>query len=171
MSSLSGDGMLRPFRVLLCYTCGFIERANETEGAECPKCHVWYCGNCLPTVQTCFSCGFERSEGHVKPHLVELSLLSVALGQRRHLRREYRATIEYSMPLRGKEDAGPCRFKGVTHNISASGFCMFTIENLAQGQVIQIPRSFRTGNNSSAEVRWIRKVSEIMYSAGLMFRE
>lgn len=57
------------------------------------------------------------------------------------------------------------------HNISASGFCMFTVETLKQGQIIKIPRTFRTGNSSSAEVRWTRKVSEILYSAGLMFRE
>lgn len=155
----------------ICYLCGIFMR-EDTEGKggiDCQKCHVHYCEDCSSMVKSCYSCGTALDTSKLTGHLsLPQEAVHFAEPKRRYIRKEFFATIEYfpSLPPNARQ-----AFKGITNNISASGLCMFTMDLLSEGQVIYFPRSFRLGNHTSAVVRWVKKVSDRMYTAGLMFQE
>ncbi|MGE5894362.1 MAG: hypothetical protein ACM34I_09935 [bacterium] len=156
--------------MLICYLCGNLQK-EETEngGIDCPKCHVHYCTDCTQMVSACYSCGKTLDTAtypgnHSSPREAARS----SDPNRKYIRKEFTATIEYfSAPLSKSTFA----LKAITNNISASGLCMFTMDHISEGQVIYFPKSFRLGNHTSAVVRWVKKISDTLYSAGLMFQE
>lgn len=84
-------------------------------------------------------------------------------------RREYRrcvfpSTLEYVM----KPEAGGRTFKGVALNISESGICIYTSNELEEGQVVSII-SVLPVPSRKAVVRWTRSLNEDVCKAGLMF--
>ena len=92
------------------------------------------------------------------------------LEQKNSLRKEDRfpflKTIAYSCDQGGPVDL----FKGVTINISRSGMCMYLYESpcIAQGSHIHI-KSELPVSAQRGTIRWIDKVEDGFYKAGLMF--
>lgn len=84
--------------------------------------------------------------------------------KRRDRRSIFPSTIEYTMGPHSSDES----FKGVTVNISNSGFCFYTSNPIGEGQEIiirsDLPVSYR-----KATVRWTKRLNDEAYKAGLMF--
>jgi hypothetical protein len=86
-------------------------------------------------------------------------------GERRNsLRYDFPKRIEYGLSPKSSDEI----FYGVTINISNSGLCLYIFKLIPEGQKITIksnlPISYQT-----ASIRWIKKVDDDFYQAGLMF--
>jgi c-di-GMP-binding flagellar brake protein YcgR len=86
-------------------------------------------------------------------------------GERRNsLRYDFPQRIDYILSPETSENI----YQGVTINISNTGVCLYIFNLLPEGQKITIknnlPVSYRT-----ALVRWIKKVDDDLYKAGVLF--
>ena len=87
-------------------------------------------------------------------------------AERRHLRYHFPCTVEYVVNSEGNARA----LKGVVINVCNGGLCLCVFDPLAEGAEITI-RSFLPVEPRKASVRWIKKVDDNYYRAGLMFAE
>lgn len=160
----------------ICYLCGeLINEGREGSNAmSCSSCGVSYCGKCSSTVNTCFNCGsqlevYEITEnGSTDPE--DLFRMIDDGGRRGTLRTGCETDIEY---FSSSDDDSPTqKMKAITRNVSRTGLCISTKEIVRKGQIIHIVKKFEKAgrnNHSTAEVRWIRKISATEYLAGLKF--
>ena len=87
-------------------------------------------------------------------------------GLRSEDRFPFLKTISYTCDQEGSDDI----FKGVTINISKSGMCLYLFESpcVDNGSHIFI-KSELPVNSSRGAIRWIDKVEDGFYMAGLQF--
>jgi hypothetical protein len=160
----------------ICYLCGeLINEGQEISSAmSCSSCGVSYCGKCSSTVTTCFNCGCELEvyeiieNGYTDPE--DLYRIIDDGGRRGTLRATCETDIEYFSS--SGDDSPAQKMKATTRNISRTGLCIRTKEIVQKGQIIHIVKKFEKAgrdSHSTAEVRWIRKISATEYLAGLKF--
>ncbi len=85
------------------------------------------------------------------------------IERRQVWRRDFAAVIEYAST---HESAETC--KGVTVDICESGLSLYLFRRHARGEEITI-RTDLPVSPKTASVRWIRRVDESVFRAGLMF--
>ncbi len=76
----------------------------------------------------------------------------------------YPKTVEYTITSLDDSDT----FKGVVVNISKTGICLYLYAIHAEGETITI-KSGLPVQSRTAMVKWIKKVNEGFYKAGLEF--
>jgi hypothetical protein len=57
---------------------------------------------------------------------------------------------------------------GITHNVSKSGACLYLLEEVKEGEKLTILCNPVNGE-TSAVVKWVQKVQDGIYKAGMMF--
>lgn len=160
----------------ICYLCGELVREGPKvfNAMSCSSCGVTYCRKCSPTVNTCFNCGSELEayeiieNGYTDPE--DLFRMIDDGGRRGTLRTGCETDIEYFFS--SGDDSPTQKMTAVTRNVSRTGLCISTKEIVRKGQIIHIVKKFEQAgrnNHSTAEVRWIRKISATEYLAGLKF--
>jgi c-di-GMP-binding flagellar brake protein YcgR len=83
---------------------------------------------------------------------------------RKEPRYDYPSTIQYVVGSQADDDAGR---KGITIDLSATGFCMYVFDPLPQGQKIIIKTALPV-DSRTAVICWTRKESSL-YRSGLKF--
>jgi len=84
--------------------------------------------------------------------------------RRKDIRYDFPKKIEYVL---NPETSGKI-YSGVITNISKSGLCLYIFHPLTEGQKIII-KSTLPVSHQTADVRWIKKVDNDFYKAGLIF--
>ena len=80
---------------------------------------------------------------------------------REELRTGYQQAIKYVT----SQFAGDTVCKGVTVNLSRSGMCLITFNQLEEGQQISIEKGLKVSNPST--VRWVKKLDKDIYKVGV----
>jgi len=57
---------------------------------------------------------------------------------------------------------------GITHNVSKSGACLFLVEEVREGDRMTL-LSNPVNGETSAIIKWVQKVQDGIYKAGIMF--
>jgi c-di-GMP-binding flagellar brake protein YcgR len=97
----------------------------------------------------------------------KISILTLRnILKRRDVRHPYPDIIEYVCT--SKETEGP--YKGITIDMSKSGACMYLFDRQKEGEDITIQNSYPI-ISQKAVIRWIRKLQENFYIAGLQFKQ
>lgn len=84
--------------------------------------------------------------------------------KRKHPRYPHPDKIEYICDHRSGEKVS----KGITINISTSGLCLYLFDDLTEGHSITF-KSTLPVSAKRASIRWIKKLQERFYIAGLIF--
>ncbi len=155
----------------VCNVCSeFIKTEGEGDkGIICPDCEVNYCFKCSAMVNSCNICGTETI-----PYYPEfdpaLKLQKISFSkERKHPRKDYVSTFEYIVVTETHTKETVKRVTAVTKDISRGGMCIYTQEDLKEGQKIKITERAIYQDLTKAEVRWSHKVDEEIFRAGLMF--
>lgn len=158
-----------------CCHCGnFLEKADKGRTSVlCLKCNLFYCEKCTKIFNTCDVCRspliqFQSSE---IPQVSTKAMDSKSLTHenRKNPRKDFNTTIEYFFTPTTVDNQKEQTFKGVTRNISDSGFCMYTLNAVKKGQELKIQKNLLLRNRTSAVVQWVKKVDDDIFSTGLMF--
>ena len=84
--------------------------------------------------------------------------------RRKAVRYDFPSTIEFDTGT----ESGENNHKAVTINISKSGLCLYLFESLGRHDEIQIS-SILPMTSKKASVRWIKKIDEGFFKAGVSF--
>jgi hypothetical protein len=84
--------------------------------------------------------------------------------RRKAVRYDFPSTIEFNMGT----ESGEKNRKAVTINISKSGLCLYLFESLWRHDEIQLS-SMLPMASKKASVRWIKKIDEGVFKAGVSF--
>jgi len=85
--------------------------------------------------------------------------------KRRHPRRVFTTTVQYTVDSVPVEDVA----KAVTVNISQSGVCLYTFCDHQAGDTLKIHNGVPYDLQSTAIVRWTRRVNEQLFKIGCEF--
>ena len=86
----------------------------------------------------------------------------VTIERREHIRYDFPFTIDYVLSPKISDDI----LKGVTININDAGLCLYIFNPLPEGQKLTI-KSILPVFCQTVTVRWIKKMDEDFYMAGL----
>ena len=84
--------------------------------------------------------------------------------RRKAVRYDFPSTIEFNTGVK----SGESKHKAVTINISKSGLCLYLFESFIRHQEIRID-SVLPIVSKKASIRWIRKIDEGFFKAGVSF--
>lgn len=84
--------------------------------------------------------------------------------RRKQARYDYPYTIEFRL----RSSLGQENLKGVTINLSRTGLCMYMFRSIGESQEIVFNNSFPI-RAKTASIRWIEKIDDDFYKAGLAF--
>jgi len=157
--------------MISCYLCSTI--IKEKDSATCPRCGIYFCNQCVSTVDICVLCGSNPTrQGILDGSPGGTSGLSNPLGKsdkRQSPRKRINTTIEYYYTVTNGGARNIKVIKAVTKDISTHGLCIYTMIPLAEGQKLEVLKSDILSLRRPAVVRWVKRVDEHIYRAGLMF--
>lgn len=80
-------------------------------------------------------------------------------------REEVRTAFQQAIKYVADPFAGNTALKGVTVNLSRSGMCLITFDQLTEGQRIKIEKGLNVSNPST--VRWVKKLDKDIFKVGV----
>jgi hypothetical protein len=81
----------------------------------------------------------------------------------------FSVTLEYSYPSSEECPDDNCKSSAITTNISPHGMGIYTDRPLSAGLHLSLKSGKVSDRTFSAEVRWCKQVSDVLYRVGLMF--